>query len=181
MGGIGKRAMSVRFVGTIVIIDMVISTRIDYLAGSQHRTAAILALAVALGGTWSARGQLLAHIVGQGQTATGASIAACIGTRADAIGPVRLSGSRVALEKVWMIFDLGGGGFVGGSFLVLLTFGLGGGWRRIVIVGGGGIIGKGGFKFIRMTLRTGEGKDLGADDGGRAVDLAEMRQGELQS
>lgn len=80
-----------------------------------------------------------------------------------------------------MIFDLGGGGFVGGSFLALILFGLGGGRRRIVIVGGGGIIGKGGFEFIRMTLRTGEGEDLGADDGGRAVDLAEMRQGELQS
>ena len=48
--------------------------------------------------------------------------------------------------------------------------------------GGRRMIGGGrGVEFIGIALRAGEREDLGADDGGWAMDLAEMRQRELES
>ena len=41
--------------------------------------------------------------------------------------------------------------------------------------------GRRGVEFIGIALRAGEREDLGADDGGWAMDLAEMRQRELES
>lgn len=41
--------------------------------------------------------------------------------------------------------------------------------------------GRRGVEFIRIALGAGEREDLGADDGGWAMDLAEMRQRELES
>lgn len=72
-----------------------------------------------------------------------------------------------------MIFDLGG---------IFLRFGVGdGGGLRIMRGGRRMIGGRRGVEFIRIALGAGEREDLGADDGGWAMDLAEMRQRELES
>lgn len=51
-----------------------------------------------------------------------------------------------------------------------------------IVRGGRRMIGgRRGVEFIRIALGAGEREDLGADDGGWAMDLAEMRQRELES
>ena len=72
-----------------------------------------------------------------------------------------------------MIFDLGG---------IFLRFGgVGDGGLSIMRGGRRMIGGRRGVEFIGIALRAGEREDLGADDGGWAMDLAEMRQRELKS
>lgn len=158
----------------ITVATMVVATGVDDLAGSQNRTAGGLG-AVTLGVARGTGRQLFAHIVGQGQTATGASITAVATRGANAIA-ICVGGRGIVLEKVRMIFDLGRGivGGSGGGFLV--QFRLEG---RLGVMRGSGDLFGGGIEFFGIALRTREGDDLRANNGGWTMHLTEMRQRKL--
>lgn len=167
--------MGVGIVGGIIVIAMAVPARVNDLAGSQDGAASIIA-AIASGRARGAGRQLLAYIVGEGQTATGASIAAiAAGSGADATGAVRFRRRGVAFEEVRVIFDLWSNRFIRDFFDRF--------WlkSRICCMRGRGDIIGGGRRigFIGIALRAAERDNLRADDGGRAMHLAEMRQRKL--
>lgn len=109
--------MGLGIMGAIIIIVMIIPARVNDLAGAQDGTASILAT-IASRRAWGTGRQLLAYIVGKGQTATGARITT-IATRrgTNATGAVRFRRGRVGFQKVRVIFNLGSRRFVRGFFV----------------------------------------------------------------
>lgn len=168
--------MGLGIMGAIITVAMIIPARVNDLAGAQDGAASIL-VAIASRRAWGTGRQLLAYIVRKGQTATGARITT-IATRrgTDATGAVRFRRGGAGFQKVRVVFDLGGRRFARGFFVrVVMKRGFCFVRRRRSIIGGGREI-----EFIGIALRAGERDHLGADNRGRAMHLAEMRQRKLK-
>lgn len=176
MEGVGKRGMRMRVVCAVVIIAMITAAGVNQFSGPQHG-AGIIALAVTVGGSRGACRKLFAHTLRQGEATAGASIA--VGA-SDTVCLLGFRSTRLRLEEIRMILDLGrfgtpiGGLLRGRRGTEFFAQAMGGDGvvrsRRGIIGGDVGMFG--------VALRTGEREDLGADDRGRAMYLAKMRQRE---
>lgn len=181
MEGIRKGGMRMQIVFAFIVIGMIAAAGVHQFPGPQDG-AAVLTLAVTVGGSRGACGQLLAHPLGQGQATAGARIAVGAANAADLLG---FRGIRLGLEEVRMVFDPGRFGRFGPPIGRLLGRLRGAEFFAQAMGGDGivrsrrGIIG-GGIGMVGVALRTGERENLGAYDRGRAMHLAEMRQRELE-
>lgn len=169
-----------RVVGDVIYVGMTTPAGVHDLAGSQDGTS-ILPFSIASCRPRGTGRKLLAHVIRQTEAA------ACAGVAVGTTGAGGFLGFRRSVqrfEEIGMVLDLGRGfgkrlgwdvgrpgwdGVLGFVPQAVRREGVMGGRRRVV------------GREIRpvATQRTGEGQDLGAEDGGGTMHLAEVGEREL--